>query len=113
MRDRECSGFQIVDPRQHPNWNDLVRVHNGATVFHSREWAEVLCDSYDYRPSFLVRFRGTVLASVLPLIEVDSWVTGRRGISLPFSDECVPLGFQAGELQGAFDAAVELGQTRK
>ena len=28
---------------------------------------------------------------LLPLMEVDSWLTGRRGISLPFTDECEPL----------------------
>ena len=24
-------------------------------------------------------------------MEVDSWLTGRRGISLPFTDDCEPL----------------------
>jgi hypothetical protein len=29
--------------------------------------------------------------ALLPMMEVSSWLTGRRGVSLPFTDECTPL----------------------
>ena len=53
-----------------------------------------------------------VLASILPLMEVDSWLTGRRGIALPFTDECPPLCESEAEFKTLFQNAVEWGRSR-
>ena len=45
-------------------------------------------------------------------MEVSSKITSRRGVSLPFSDFCVPLGAYE-DLTPLFDAAVEFGKARK
>ncbi len=45
-------------------------------------------------------------------MEVDSWLTGRRGIALPFTDECPPLCESGKEFQPLFKRAVELGRAR-
>jgi len=43
---------------------------------------------------------------------VDSWLTGRRGIGLPFTDACAPLCAEAGTFKKLFRDAVEFGNSR-
>ena len=45
-------------------------------------------------------------------MEVDSWLTGRRGVALPFTDECPPLCESPREFRPLFQQASELGQAR-
>jgi hypothetical protein len=83
--------FQIVDPLCEIRWDDLVRQHEAATVFHTVEWLHVLTDSYCYPVRYGVLKDGDRAVALLPIAEVLSRLTGRRGVSLPFSDECPPL----------------------
>ena len=43
------------------------------------------CPSY-----FTAREEGRLIA-LLPFMEIRSWLTGTRGVSLPFTDECAPI----------------------
>ena len=45
-------------------------------------------------------------------MEVNSWLTGRRGIALPFTDDCGPLYSNAASILGLIQAALEFGRTR-
>ena len=45
-------------------------------------------------------------------MEVRSWLTGKRGVSLPFTDNCEPLGGDAKTFGAIFAAATELGKQR-
>lgn len=83
--------LRVVDPRSISGWDNLVLAHPDATVFHSSGWCNVLCESYKYAPRFLCAFRADELEACLPILEVNSRITGRRGICLPFTDECGPL----------------------
>jgi len=84
-------GISVVDPRLIPDWDARVRQLPGATFFHGAAWTRVLAETYGYEPLFLVECRSGALQSVLPLMEVSSWLTGKRGISLPFTDRVEPL----------------------
>lgn len=92
------SGFSLhdsvvrrVDPTSDSNWDADLAGCPGATFFHGASWARVLQSAYGFAPVyFAVRHPGR-LESLLPMMEVDSWLTGRRGVSLPFTDECAPL----------------------
>jgi CelD/BcsL family acetyltransferase involved in cellulose biosynthesis len=118
MREKSsASEFRIIDPREFPEWDALMRQGAGSTLFHTRAWADVLCESYSYKPVYLVRMEGGDLRSALPLIEVSSWATGNRGISLPFTDECGPVAAPsidavANEAEGLLNAALSLGRER-
>ncbi len=46
-------------------------------------------------------------------MEVDSALTGRRGVCLPFTDTCEPIAENAQEFQKLFDQAVVMGRKRK
>jgi len=43
---------------------------------------------------------------------VNSWLTGRRGVALPFTDDCEPLYSDAASIRNLIQAALEFGRTR-
>lgn len=83
--------FQIVNPIQYKEWNRLLRQHDSRTFFHTAEWAQVLTESYDYTPQYIAQFDNERLIALLPVMQIKSILTGVRGVSLPFTDYCVPL----------------------
>ncbi|HEY4281825.1 MAG TPA: GNAT family N-acetyltransferase [Chthoniobacterales bacterium] len=87
--------IHILDPGDAAEWDRRVFAHPDYTFFHSAAWAKVICETYGHAPHYQIFSEpgGEVLALV-PLVEVLSFVTGRRGVCLPFSDFCAPLVFQ-------------------
>jgi hypothetical protein len=83
--------YHWVNPGDKPDWDKLVLRHDTCSVFHSRGWAQVLCSSYQHNPLYLVRLKEDQLQAVLPIMEISSSLTGKRGVSLPFTDSCDPL----------------------
>lgn len=106
-----CVRIERVDPLAAPDWD--ASLGPAATFFHSAAWARVLQDAYGFAPHYLVARDGARLQAVLPLVEVDSWLTGRRGISLPFADHCEPLADSDALLLKLFAAAMGRGAARK
>ncbi len=81
-----------LDPLSDPRWPALVAAHPKASVFHTRAWLSALQATYGYRPLVLTTCApGVPLTDALVFCEVSSWLTGRRLVSLPFSDHCEPL----------------------
>lgn len=81
-----------IDPRQDPGWADLVDRHPRSSVFHTVAWLEALQRTYGYQPvAYASSPSGGRLEDGLVFCRVESWITGRRLISLPFSDHCEPL----------------------
>jgi len=84
--------FYQIDPTQDARWAELVDRHPKASVFHTVGWLEALQRTYGYRP---VVFTTSPLNGELKnghvFCHVRSWLTGRRMVSLPFSDHCEPL----------------------
>jgi len=83
---------QVIDPRVSPVWDEFVAQQAEGSVFHSTAWARVLLETYHYQPRYyvLTDASGDILAGV-PLLLVNSRLTGRRLVGLPFSDMCPPL----------------------
>jgi hypothetical protein len=79
-------GIQVIDPLSFPQWDRLVLSCPDYSFFHSSVWARVLQDTYHYRPAYFVRLGDARLIDLVPVMEVDSFLTGRRGVSLPFTD---------------------------
>ncbi len=71
--------------------------HPKASVFHTSDWLRALHSAYGYDCSALCTVSsGERLSGALVYCCVKSWLTGRRFVSLPFSDHCEPL-IQDGE----------------
>jgi hypothetical protein len=83
--------IELINPLSHPKWDELLLTTPGHSIFHSSAWARVLCDAYGYRPVYFASLGKGRFNALLPVMEVRSILTGLRGVSLPFSDQCDPL----------------------
>jgi CelD/BcsL family acetyltransferase involved in cellulose biosynthesis len=83
--------FQI-NPFEDPRWSDLVKRHPRSSVFHTSEWLRTLNRTYGFTPIvFSTTAPGDELQDGVVFCQVNSWLTGNRLASLPFSDHCEPL----------------------
>ncbi len=80
-----------MNPLDDPRWDAGLAAFTGASLFHSSNWARVLHDAYGLTPVYFTLGDPGNRQALLPVMEVNSWLTGRRGVSLPFTDECTPL----------------------
>ena len=83
--------LEIINPTEYPLWDELVLATKNYSFFHSSGWAKVLHESYGYRPLYFTLIKNSKLMILIPLMEVKSILTGKRAVSLPFSDYCEPL----------------------
>jgi hypothetical protein len=113
LRHAPSDELQWINPLQLPNWDDLLFTHPHATVFHSSSWFRVLAETYGFVPHFLLRCSHDTLSGLLPLMEVNSWITGKRAVGLPFTDASAPLVSDTVSLQTMFSAARSEGLARK
>ena len=89
-----------IDPLEDARWLELLERSSAASVFHRPAWLLALRDTYGYRPvAFTNAAPGEPLRNALLFCRVDSWLTGRRLVSLPFSDHCWPLVENDGQLR--------------
>jgi hypothetical protein len=82
--------WKVVNPLEFPGWDDLLATQPESSFFHTSNWARVLSESYLYRPQYFVSLNGT-LEAIIPFMEIRSLLTGRRGVSLPFTDYSEPI----------------------
>jgi len=81
-----------INPLQDPRWGAFVEGHPRASVFHTIPWLDALRRTYGYKPIvYTASPPGAELQNGLVFCRVESWVTGQRLVSLPFSDHCEPL----------------------
>ena len=73
------------------NWDQLLLNTPGASFFHSSAWCRVLSESYGYKPVYFAEIAGDRFRILVPMMEIDSFLTGKRGVSLPFTDYCDPI----------------------
>ena len=103
--------IEIINPLDFTGWDELLLTHQNTNFFHSSHWARVLCSSYGYIPLyFTVRDNGNLLALV-PMMEIDSFLTGKRGISLPFTDFCEPILLKNVREKEVWNSLVEYGES--
>lgn len=83
-----------VNPCEDPHWQQLVETHP-SSVFHSPAWLQVLAATYDFEPEayVLLNDQGQAQAGI-PFCRIRD-LRGERLVSLPFSDYCDPLVWNA------------------
>jgi hypothetical protein len=109
-KNEESLEMRICDPVRNPGWDHLIALHRDAGCFHTSAWAKVLHQTYKHHPFYLRFSRGRRLAALVPLMEVRSPFTGRRGVCLPFSDTCEPLIFDPDAVDLVRDRVVRFAQ---
>jgi hypothetical protein len=78
------------DPLTDSRWTRFLDQHHGATAFHSPGWLAAIQKTYGYEPIGFTT-SGADLTNAMVFCRISSWMTGRRLVSLPFSDHCRPL----------------------
>jgi hypothetical protein len=109
----ESLQMRFVDPLRESAWDHLVALHRDAGCFHTSAWARVLHQTYKHRPFYLQFFVGRRMAALVPVMEVRSAFTGRRGVCLPFSDACEPLIFEPNVGGAIRDRLLHFAQDRR
>ena len=128
---------QRGDPLEDDGWDARLTVVPSPSFFHGVAWARVLRETYGFQPVYftlshhpadsgasllpndkpaspasLPRHHPLEFHALLPVMEVNSWLTGRRGVSLPFTDECAPLCADADSFRRLFQEVLEHARAR-
>jgi hypothetical protein len=103
----------VINPSEEIDWDEILGRTPGSSFFHTSAWAEVLREAYRYEPLYFTIRRQAALEALLPVMEVDSPLTGKRGVSLPFTDYCEPIASDAAQFRELFAAAVAFGKKRR
>jgi hypothetical protein len=81
-----------LNPLDDPRWPRFLDRHPDSSVFHSTGWLEALRRTYGYEPvAFTTTPPAQELENGLVFCKIQSWLSGGRLVSLPFSDHCQPL----------------------
>jgi hypothetical protein len=102
--------IEIINPIEYPDWDDLLLTSDQSIFFQTSAWARVLCESYNYKPLYFVTKDGDRLSSLIPVMEVNSFLTGKRGISLPFTDYCIPIADSEDQLNTLTEKLIDYGR---
>jgi hypothetical protein len=102
----------VVNPLEYSQWDAQLEGLPDASFFCGAAWARVLCETYGHKPVFFCRIADGRLTQLLPVMEVSSPLTGRRGVSLPFSDLCPAIGVGEEESGSLYAAVIEHGRQR-
>lgn len=81
-----------LDPTRDLRWAEFIARHESSSVFHTPEWLEAVRRSYGYVPIvYTTSPPSTSLENGIVFCQINSWLTGRRMVSVPFADHCEPL----------------------
>lgn len=105
--------MRVLDPLREPDWDHVIGLHRDGTCFHTTAWARVLYQTYGHEPLYLQFFYRGKVAALIPLVEIRSPFTGRRGVCLPFSDLCEPLFFEPDVAELVRDRLLSFAQQRR
>jgi hypothetical protein len=96
-----------IDPLTDHRWEEFIERHPASSIFHTPAWLAALSRTYGFEPIVLTTSApGAPLANGIPFCRIRSVLTGRRLVSLPFSDHCQPLA-SSEELPSLLKAAQE------
>jgi hypothetical protein len=103
----------FVEPSDE-RWMSFVGSKPQATIFHHPQWIKLLYECYGYRPFIMaVNDSDGNICAGLPLMEIKSPITGRRWVSLPFTDHCSPLYSDPASLDRLVEGLSCLFQTKR
>lgn len=81
---------RFIDPISDPDWLSFVAGSPSGEIFHHPLWLELLRLQYGYELQACCVENGAGIEAGIPIARVNSRLTGRRMVSLPFSDICSP-----------------------
>jgi hypothetical protein len=86
---KELKSVYQFHPLKDPRWEEFLQRQSCSSIFHTVAWLKTLHGTYGYEPIAITTSpSGTDLQNAAVFCRVESWLTGRRLVSLPFSDHC-------------------------
>ena len=82
---------QQLDKNDYNRWNDFLKTHKNATIFHTIEWKNVLEETFGYKPEYLVvkNSEGKIVG-ISPAFSVKT-LFGKVIVSQPFFEYGGPI----------------------
>ncbi len=101
--------IRILDPILNSEWDQFLASIPDHSPFLESSWARVLNESYSYKPLY---FAGSDSRQpcAIPLMEVNSILTGKRGVSIPFTDYCDPVAPNENCFSGMLQEILQYGR---
>jgi len=103
--------IEIVNPTYYKDWDDLLLTNDQSTFFQTSAWARVLADSYSYKPLYFTIFDNRKISALIPIMQINSFLTGKRGVSLPFTDECPSIASNAKQHEALIETIIQYGKS--
>ena len=95
-------------------WHTSIEEQAKNLFYYDQRWLEMLTTFYGYRITRLTTTdEAGRITGFLPLCSVNSPLTGRRLVSLPFSDQCPLLAVDEASAQDLIEQALRLARQRK
>ena len=70
--------------REPMEWDAYILAHPESTNYHRWAWKRLIEDTYGHQTYYLAAKNSLGIQGILPLVEIRSWLFGRRLVSLPF-----------------------------
>ncbi len=102
-----------IDPDSDPRWDAFVEAHPLGQIYHLSGWKRALESSFAHIRGFFPVIEDCATGRIragLPLYCVNSLLTGKRLVSIPFATLCDPLVSTSEDLQSLLDAASVLAR---
>ena len=101
--------LEIINPLNFYGWDKLILSIKEYSFYYSSAWARVLYESYQYKPIYLTLFDNNKILVLIPLMEVKSFITGKRCVSLPFTDYVEPYINNTIQFEEVFNYIIKFG----
>ena len=96
------------------HWSTLIEQQVKETFYYKQAWLDLLTNLYGFTVIPLTTTDTTgQITGFLPLCSMESPLTGRRLVALPFSDHCPLLATDDASTHALLDQAVYLAQDQK
>ena len=102
--------INIINPINYEGWDELLLTNDKTTFFHTSAWARVLHESYRYKPLYFTLIDNGKLKALISIMEIKSFLTGLRGVSLPFADHCPPIAESEEDFNNTFNEVINYGK---
>jgi len=110
--ERMSQEIDIIDPVSDPRWDRFVDKHELGRLYHRAGWKLFLENSFPHMKGYylsLLGRDGEEIVAGLPVYLVQSWIMGKKLVSIPYATLCDPLIETPEQWRRLANAALELG----
>ncbi|QWV93132.1 GNAT family N-acetyltransferase [Geomonas oryzisoli] len=104
--------ISVIDPLRNHRWDCFVHQHPFGWITHLSGWKRVLDKNFPHMTGYYLALKDDAgaIRAALPVYAVESWLMGRRLVSIPFATLCDPLVTEAVDMELLSDAVLRLAE---